>query len=98
RTFAGDPQAAVAALRDLSEIATAIGGLSSGAQTEADLMRAWQAMGEEQRLGSAEALLQSAGPGGTMEVFGLPEQRDAGLYSRLAQEVETSLQIRGQVA
>ena len=97
RTFAGDPLAAVAALRDLSEITSAIGGLSSGAQTEADLIRAWQAMGEAQRLGNAEALLQSAGSGGTMEVFGQPEQRDARRYSRLAQEVESSLQIRGQV-
>jgi len=32
-----------------------------------------------------------------MEVFGQPEQRDARRYSRLAQEVESSLQIRGQV-
>ena len=98
RTYAGDPRAAVAALGNLSEITGALGGLSSGAQTEADLARAWQALGTAGQLGSAAALLQGAGPGATMQVFGQPEPRDPGLYSRFAQEADSSSRIRGQVA
>jgi hypothetical protein len=45
RAYAGDPRAAVAALRDLQEITVAISQLSAGGQTDADLLRAWQALG-----------------------------------------------------
>jgi hypothetical protein len=98
RSFAGDPRAAVAALGSLSEITGALGGLASGAQTDADLARAWQALGSAGQLGSAAALLQEAGPGSTMQVFGQPAPRDPGLYSRFAQNAYSSNQIRGQVA
>jgi len=98
RAFAGDPRAAVGALRDLSEVTAAVGALSSGSQTQADLAQAWQAMGASLRLAGASALLQAAGPGSTMEVFGQEQPRDTGLYSRLAQDANASSLIRGQVA
>jgi hypothetical protein len=98
KAFAGDPRAAVAALSDLSGVTGALGALSSGSQTEADLAGAWQALGSAQRLADASALLQAAGPGATMEVFGQAQPRDAGLYSRLARDASASTQIRGQIA
>ncbi len=98
RAFAGDPRAAVAALSGLSEVTGAVNGLASGAQTEADIALAWQALGTAGRLESAAALLQAAGPGATMQVFGQSESSDPGLYARLAQDAESSGQIRGQVA
>jgi hypothetical protein len=98
KAFAGDPRAAVAALRSLSGITGAIDALSSGSQTEADLALAWNAMGAAQQVAGASALLQASGAGGMMEVFGQAQARDAGLYSRLAQNANASSQIRGQVA
>ena len=98
RTFAGDPRAAVGALRDLTEISGALGELSGGAQTEADLLQAWKALGASQRLQDAAALLKATGPGATMEVFGQSEPRDASLYARFARDADASAQIRGQVA
>jgi hypothetical protein len=98
RAYAGDPRAAVAAIRDLAEITGALSALSSGSQTDADLLRAWQALGAAQRLLDAAALLGASGAGTTMQVFGGTQQRDPALYSGLALEADSSRQIRGQVA
>jgi hypothetical protein len=98
RTYAGDPQAAVAALRDLAEVTAALRALSGGAQTEADLARTWQALASAQRLAAAAALLRASGPGATMQVFGQAQPRDAGLYTRLAGEGNSSTELRSQVA
>jgi hypothetical protein len=98
RAFAGDPKAAVGALRDLAEITGAVSELSAGSQTEADLQRAWQALGSAQRLLDVSALLAQAGPGSTMQVFGQALPRDPGLYGRFARDAQSSLQIRGQIA
>jgi hypothetical protein len=98
RAFAGDPRAAVGALRDLAGITGALRALSAGGQTEADLQRAWQALGAAQRLLDAAALLQATGAGATMQVFGQPQPRDPGLYARFARDSQASLQIRGQIA
>jgi hypothetical protein len=98
RAFAGDPKAAVAAISDLSGISSQVGSLVSGAQTEADLLRTWQAMGSAERLQAASSLLASAGPGSTMRVFGQAQPRDATLYGRLAQEASDSAGIRSQIA
>jgi len=98
RAYAGDPRQAVRALRDLSEVTAAISGLSAGGQTEADLMRGWQAAGAAQRLLEAEALLAGAGPGATMQVFGETRARDAGLYAGLAADAGASRALRGQIA
>jgi hypothetical protein len=98
RAYAGDPKAAVAALRDLQEISGAIGQLSAGGQTDADLLGAWQALGASQRLLSAAALLQSSGSGATMQVFGQTRPRDPSIYAGLAQDANASGQMRGQIA
>jgi hypothetical protein len=98
RSYAGNPAAAVAALRDLREITAAINALSSGAQTDADLLRAWEALGAAQRMSSAAALLQSTGAGTAMQVFGQPQPRNAAFYSGFAQQTNSLGQIRGQVA
>jgi len=98
KAFAGDPRAAVAALSDLSEVTGALETLSSGSQTEADLAKAWQAIGSAQRLADAAALLQNAGAGASMEVFGQAQPRDAGLYARFARDASAWTQVRGQVA
>jgi hypothetical protein len=98
KAYAGDPKAAVAALRDLSGITAALGTLSSGSQTEADLAAVWQAIGSARRLADAYALLQAAGPGTQMQVFGQALPRDPAIYSALAQEANSSSQIRSQVA
>jgi hypothetical protein len=98
RAFAGDPRSAVAALRDLSEITVALGELSSGGQTEADLQGAWRALGAAGRLADAAALLQRAGPGPTMQVFGQPQPRDPALYTPFARDTQSAAQIRGQIA
>jgi hypothetical protein len=98
RAYAGDPRAAVAALSSLSGVAAIVGELSSGAQTEADLLRAWQALAAAQRLRDASSLLKSAGPGATMQVFGQAQPRDASIYVRLAQDSDASSRIRSQIA
>jgi hypothetical protein len=98
RAFAGDPKAAVDALRDLAEITGPIGQLSNGAQTEADLLQAWQALGAAQRLADAARLLQDAGPGTAMEVFGQSQPRDPGIYAGLARAAQAAGQIRSQIA
>src|SRR5271170_7869110 len=82
REFAGDPRAAVGAISDLSGIASQVSSLTSGMQTEADLLRAWQAMGSAERLQDAASLLEATGPGTTMRVFGQAQPRDAALYGR----------------
>ncbi len=98
RAYAGDPKAAVAALRDLQEITAALGQLSAGAQTDADLLRAWQAEGAAQRLQDAAALLQGTGSGSTMQVFGLAQARDPSIYAGLARDAAASGQLRSQVS
>jgi len=98
RAYAGDPKAAVGALRDLGEITGAVGELSSGGQTGADLSLAWQALGTAQRLASAAALLQGSGSGETMRVFGDEQTRDSALYARYASDADTSQQVRSQIA
>jgi hypothetical protein len=98
RAFAGDPKAAVGALRDLAEITGPVGQLSSGAQTEGDLLQAWQALGAAQRLADAATLLQAAGPGAAMRVFGQSQARDPALYAGLARDAQAAGQIRGQIA
>ena len=98
RSFAGDPRAAVAAVSDLSGISSQIGSLTSGAQTEADLLRAWEALGSAQRLQAAASLLGSTGSGATMRVFGQQVPRDPSLYGRLAQDSADEAGIRSQIA
>jgi hypothetical protein len=98
KAYAGDPGAAVGALRDLSGISTALGTLSSGSQTEADLAKAWQAIGSAGRIADARSLLQSAGPGAQMEVFGKEVARDASIYLLLTGDSNASSQIRSQIA
>jgi hypothetical protein len=98
RAFAGDPRAAVGALRDLAEITGAVGQLTGGGQTEADLLRAWQALGAARRALDAAALLKDAGAGATMQVFGQAEARDPVLYERFARDADASVRIRGQIA
>jgi hypothetical protein len=98
RAYAGDPKAAVGALHDLGEITGAVGELSSGGQTGADLSLAWQALGTAQRLASAAALLQGSGSGETMRVFGDEQTRDSALYARYASDADTSQQVRSQIA
>lgn len=98
RAFAGDPKAAVGALRDLSGITGVIAELSSGVQTQADLLRAWRAAGSAQRLLDAAALLEGAGPGATMGVFGRPQARDLRLYDGFALDLGASQQVRRQIS
>jgi hypothetical protein len=98
RAFAGDPRAAVGEISDLSGISAQVGSLASGVQTEADLLRAWQAMGSAERLQDAASLLETAGPGTTMNVFGQEQSRDTSLYGRLARESSDSAVIRAQIA
>jgi hypothetical protein len=98
RAYAGDPRAAVEAVSDLAGISSALEQLSSGAQTEADLLRAWQALGSAQHLQDAAALLAAAGPGATMQVFGQEQARNPALYSRLARDAASSGGMRGQIA
>ncbi len=98
RAYAGDPKAAVGALRDLAEITGPIGQLSAGAQTESDLLQAWQALGTAQQLAAAAGLLQDAGPGTAMQVFGQSQARDPGIYAGLARVAQAAGQIRSQIA
>ena len=98
RAYVGEPRAAVAALGDLGDVADAVRALSSGAQTDADLSRAWQALGAAQRAADAAALLRDSGPGETMQVFGDDRPRDTALYSRYASEADTAQQARGQIS
>jgi hypothetical protein len=98
RAIAGNPTAAVAALRDLQDITDAINTLSAGGQTAADLDRAWQALGSAQRQSDATALLQGSGAGANMQVFGQSQARNSSLYAGLAQDANSAAQIRGQIA
>lgn len=98
RTYAGDPRAAVAALQGLGGITGAVAGLSSGVQTDADLLKAWQSMGASQRLLAASALLQGSGAGTTMQVFGQLQPRNPALFAAFAQDANASGQLRGQIA
>ncbi|HXQ82308.1 MAG TPA: hypothetical protein VN775_13405 [Opitutaceae bacterium] len=98
RAFAGDPRAAVEALSDLAVVTGAVRALSSGGQTEADLIKAWQALGAAERLLSSAALLEGTGSGAVMQVFGQNQARDPRLYARFARDAQASLQIRGQIA
>jgi hypothetical protein len=98
RTYAGDPKAALVALRDLNQITAQLGALSSGAQTDADLLRAWQALGASQRLLAAATLLEGAGAGATMTVFGKAQARDPSLYDGLSRGADASARMRAQVA
>jgi hypothetical protein len=97
RAFAGDPRAAVAALSDLAGISSDVGTLTTGAQTEADLLRDWRALGSAGRLQDASSLLASAGPGLTMEVFGQVQPRNPSLYSGMARNSSDSAGIRAQI-
>jgi hypothetical protein len=98
RAFAGDPRAAMAAVTDLGAAAASLRALESGAQTDADLLRAWQALGAAGRLSAAASLLSSSGPGTTMQVFGQSEPRDAALYQGLAGDAAARSGARGQIA
>jgi hypothetical protein len=98
RSYAGDPVAAVAAAAGLKEVTAAVGALSSGAQTDADLVQAWQQMGTAQKLDGAAALLQNSGAGASMELFGQRQPRNASLYTGLARDAAASAQMRGQIA
>ena len=98
RAYAGDPRAAVAALRDLQAITGEINRLEGGAQTDADLLGAWQAMGSSQRLLGAAALLDASGAGSAMRVFGQAQARDPSLYAGLAQRADASGRLRDQIA
>jgi hypothetical protein len=61
-------------------------------------VRAWQTMGSAGRLQEAASLLESAGPGANMRVFGQAQPRDTALYGNLAQEASDSAGIRAQIA
>jgi hypothetical protein len=98
RAYAGDPRAAVGVMPDLSALAGAVGALSSGSQTEAEVLQAWQAQGTAQRLLGAATLLQESGPGSTMEVFGQSQSRDPAIYLRFARDADSSDALRGQIA
>jgi hypothetical protein len=98
RAFAGDPKAAVAALGDLGSVTGAVGVLEGGSQTNADITLAWEALGSADRLAQAGALLQGAGPGNTMTVFGQQQGRDPALYMDLASQAASSQQLRGQIS
>jgi hypothetical protein len=98
RSFAGDPRAAVAALGDLADVEGVVSELTGAGETEGDLLRAWQALSAAERLANDVAALESAGPGTTMEVFGQPQARDPGLYTRFARDLQAAQSIRGQVA
>jgi hypothetical protein len=98
RTYAGSPSAAVGMVRDLREITAAVSALSSGAQTDGDLQRAWQALGAAERLAGAAGVLQTSGSGATMQVFGQSQARNPALYTGFAQQLNASGQIRGQIA
>ena len=98
RAFAGDPRAAVAALADLGDVSGVVAELAGAEQTEDDLLKAWQALGEAAQAAKAAALLTAAGPGTTMEVFGQTQPRDPGLYADLARAVQAAGGIRGQIA
>jgi len=98
RAFAGDPKAAVAALGDLGSVTGAVAGLERGAQTSTDITLAWQALGSADRLAQAGALLQGAGAGNTMTVFGQQQSRDPALYANLALQAASSQQLRGQIS
>jgi hypothetical protein len=98
KAYAGNPGAAVAALRDLADITGAVQTLSSGAQTDADLLRAWQSLGAAQRSADAASLLGDSGAGTSMPVFGQAQPRNLDLYSGLAQAVTSAGQVRAQIA
>jgi hypothetical protein len=98
RTFAGDPKEAVGALADLASVTGAVGNLTSGAQTDADLALAWQSLGASQQLSEAASLLQGAGPGASMQVFGRQQDRDPSLYEHYASDASSSEQLRSQIS
>ena len=98
RAYAGDPRAAVASLGDLADVADAVRALASGAQTDADLSRAWLALGAAQRAADAAALLRNSGPGETMRVFGEDRPRDMALYAGYASDAGTAQLARGQIS
>jgi hypothetical protein len=98
RTFAGDPKAAVAGVGDLGAVTGAVGNLVGGAATGSDLALAWQSLSSADQLAQAAALLQAAGPGTSMTVFGQQQARDASSYEGLAASAASSQQVRGQIA
>jgi hypothetical protein len=98
RAYAGNPAAAVGALPGLQEITGAVGALSSGGQTDADLLHAWQALGAAQRLSDASTLLQGSGAGTTMQVFGQAQVRDVAAYEGFAEDVDGAGRVRSQIA
>lgn len=98
RTYAGDPRLAVSAVPELGDVVSAIGKLSSEGQTDAALAAQWQSLGGAQQLSSALALLASAGPGATMQVFGQLQERNPALYAGYAQDSDASSLLRGQLA
>ena len=56
--------------------------------------RAWQSLGAAQQLANAAGLLQAAGAGTTMPVFGQAQPRNLDLYAGLAQAANSSGQMR----
>jgi hypothetical protein len=98
RAYAGDPKAALAAVPELADLVRSVGALAAGGQTAEELLQAWQAGGAAQRLLREAALLQEAGAGATMDVFGAARPRDSALYSRLAADAGASSALRGQIA
>lgn len=98
RAYVGDPRAAAAAMPDLAELARAIGALEQGGQTAEDLLQAWQAQGGAQRLLGEAALLQAAGAGSSMSVFGSLQPRDASLYAGLAGDADATAALRAQIS
>jgi len=98
RAYAGDPRLALAATADLAEVTRALGALASGGQTAEDLLQAWQTLGSAQRLLGEAALLQAAGAGTAMSVFGAPQPRDPALYAGIARDAGAAAGLRGQIA
>lgn len=98
RTFAGNPASAAAAARDLQAISGAVGALSSDPQTGGDLQRAWQVLGTAQQASNTAALLQGAGAGSTMQVFGQTQPRNQSLYAGFAEGMDEAGQVRSQIA
>lgn len=98
RAYAGDPRSALAAMGDLASVTGAAGALAGGASTDADLEAAWQSLSAQQKLSGASAILQGAGPGGSMQVFAQEVARDPSLYVGFASDSAAARAIRGQVA
>jgi len=98
REYAGDPQAAAIAVRDLAVLSGQVVALSAGAKTSSDLAGSWQSLGAPAQSAGVNAFMQGSGIGSSMPVFGQPQQRNASLYTDLAMGSSASATVHGQIA